>query len=730
MVTFCLILLAGLAGNAQESVARQWNEALLDAIRIDIGRPTVHARNLWHTSVAMYDAWAAYDEVADPYLLGATHGDFVCEFDGIDIPTDPAILKERREEAISYAAFRILMHRFANSPGSATSLPSFESLMGDLGYDTGVTSTDYAGGSAAALGNYIAEQMISFGLQDHSNEQENYTAEGYEAVNPGLDPTMPGTELEDFNRWQPLSFAPGTETPFLNPHWGQVAPFSLRPDQLEIHERDENEYWVYLDPGPPVSYSEETTGLDDDYKWNFALVSVWSGHLAPESGVMIDISPATLGGITEVPTNVEEMREFYDLINGGVADIGFEQNPVTGEPYEPHIVPLGDFGRVIAEFWADGPASETPPGHWFTLLNYVNDHPQFEKRFKGEGEVLDDLEWDVKSYFILGGAVHDVAVAVWGIKAWHDFIRPISAIRGMAGLGQSSDENLPSYHPGGLPLIDGYIALVESGDPLAGENDEHVGKIKLYAWKGPDHIGNPDTDHAGVDWILAENWWPYQRPSFVTPPFAGYVSGHSTFSRAAAEVLTFLTGSEYFPGGLGVFEAVQDEYLVFENGPSVDVTLQWARYRDASDQASLSRLWGGIHPPVDDCPGRHLGIEIGSQVFDLSEDYFNGVINSVEEAVVFEEYGITLQQNTPNPFRAETMIEFSLVQPQSVRLIITDIMGRTITTLFDGQLPSGQHQLYWNGTTAQQQPVPAGVYLYRLEEKGTGAGIVKKLIKR
>ncbi len=53
---------------------------------------------------------------------------------------------------------------------------------------------------------------------------------------------------------------------------------------------------------------------------------------------------------------------------------------------------------------------------------------------------------------------------------------------------------------------------------------------------------------AGSDWILAENWWPYQRPSFVTPPFAGYTSGHSTFSRAAAEVLTDITGDEYFPG--------------------------------------------------------------------------------------------------------------------------------------------------------------------------------------
>ena len=46
---------------AQQSVARQWNELLLDAIRVDVGRPIVHARNLFHVSGVMYDAWAAYD---------------------------------------------------------------------------------------------------------------------------------------------------------------------------------------------------------------------------------------------------------------------------------------------------------------------------------------------------------------------------------------------------------------------------------------------------------------------------------------------------------------------------------------------------------------------------------------------------------------------------------------------------------------------------------------------
>jgi hypothetical protein len=166
--------------------------------------------------------------------------------------------------------------------------------------------------------------------------------------------------------------------------------------------------------------------------------------------------------------------------------------------------------------------------------------------------------------------------------------------------------------------------LVEAGDPLAGAMDENVGKIKLFAWRGPDYVPNPFVDQAGVGWILAENWWPYQRPSFVTPPFAGYLSGHSTYSRAGAEILTALTGSEYFPGGMSEFQIGANDFLVFEDGPSVDMTLQWATYQDASDQCSLSRIWGGIHPPADDIPGRLIGEQIGINAFDAAVTYFNG----------------------------------------------------------------------------------------------------------
>jgi hypothetical protein len=85
-----------------------------------------------------------------------------------------------------------------------------------------------------------------------------------------------------------------------------------------------------------------------------------------------------------------------------------------------------------------------------------------------------------------------------------------------------------------------------------------------------------------------------------------------------------LTGDPYFPGGMSSFEITANEFLVFEEGPSVDMTLQWATYRDASDQTSLSRIWGGIHPPADDIPGRMIGERVGQDAAALALQYFAG----------------------------------------------------------------------------------------------------------
>lgn len=618
--------------SAQHSVAREWNEVLLESIRNDFARPTVHARNLYHISTLMYDAWAAYDEKAETHFLGKTIDGFTCPFDTLPTVTN---VKAAQETAISYAAYRLLRYRFQNSPGAAASLALMENKMSELGYNPFYTDTDYATNGAASLGNYLASQMITFGQQDGSNELNSYNNTYYFPINPTLAPAIPGNDnINDPNRWQPLTLSvfvdqsgnpiPGSSIPFLSPEWGNVVPFSLDFTDKKTNTRFGRDYQVYMDCGdPPYIDVQNAGGNTSEYQWGFSLVSIWSSHLDPLDTTLWDISPASIGNIQSYPNDIAGLQNFYNTIDGGDTGTGHALNPTTGMPYEPQLVKRSDYTRVLAEFWADGPDSETPPGHWFTILNYVNDNPLLEKRWQGAGPILDDLEWDVKTYFTLGGAVHDAAIVAWSNKGWYDYIRPVSAIRYMAERGQSTDTFGVNYDPLGLPLVPGKIELVEVGDPLAGNSNQNVGKVKLMAWKGPDYIVDPATDVAGVDWILAENWWPYQRPTFVTPPFAGYVSGHSTFSRAAAEIMTAMTGDPFFPGGMGEFEAPANEFLVFEQGPTENLTLQWATYRDASDQCSLSRIWGGIHPPADDIPGRLAGIDVGEKAFDFAESFID-----------------------------------------------------------------------------------------------------------
>jgi hypothetical protein len=627
--------------NADQSAARNWNEAMLLAIRNDFARPTVHARNLYHASVLMYDAWAIFDETASTVLLGEATELEACQFDSTRkqrMLAQSSDIAEDRASAISYGMYALLRNRFGNSPGISVSQNEFALMAQAYNVDPRINLASSVEDSAQQLGLYLAECLRSYGETDGANQQNDYANTTYETINPPLNPNLSGNAtLENSDRWQSLTLdifidqsGNVTDTPeFLSAQWGQVLPFALTEQDLTIYERDGADYWVYHDPGEPA-YLVSAPALPQEYQWGHSLVALWSAHLDPSDGVMIDISPTSIGNTTELPQSITDLRAFYNAIDGGSTDRGRAINPANNTPYQAQVVPRGDYTRVLAEFWADGPDSETPPGHWFTILNHnVSDHPSFEKRYQGQGAILDNLQWDVKAYLALGGAVHDAGIAAWGIKGWYDYIRPISAIRHMAEFGQSSDPAQLNYHPNGLPLVPNLIELVQAGDALSGAMQENVGEVKVYTWQGPSLINDPNVDIAGVGWILAKDWWPYQRPSFVTPPFAGYVSGHSTFSRAAAEVLTLLTADEFFPGGMAEFVAIKDEFLVFEKGPSVDIRLQWATYKDAADQSGLSRIWGGIHPPIDDAPGRVIGIEVGQNAFSLAQEHFNGAINTL-----------------------------------------------------------------------------------------------------
>lgn len=579
----------------QWSVARRWNEALLNAIRLALPNPPVHARNLFHLSVAMWDAWAAYDPVASGYVFR----------EKLTAPDVDAA----RAEAISYAAYGVLRARFANAVGGDESLFEFKRVMRSLCYP--VRQTSLEGSSPSAVGNRIAAKILRRGLSDGSNEAAGYANPAYIPTNKPLVIADGGADMADPNRWQPLQMAVavsqngiGTTNlqTAIGTQWGWVDGFGVL---------DPDGDGVAVDPGPQPRLGDPAT--DAILKDQIVEIIRDSSLLDPAWGTMIDISPGALGG-NDLGTN-----------DGS----GHPVNPVTGQPYPAQLVNQADFMRVATQFWADGPASETPPGHWNVIANDVSDELETDGalRIGGTGATLERLEWDVKLFLAINGAVHNAAIAAWGLKGKYDSSRPISLVRYMGGLGQSTNPTRPSYDPDGLPLVRGLIELITPASSAQGKRHhalrDHVGEIAVLAWAGSPV--KPWKQTGGAAWILATRWTTYQLPTFVTPSFAGYVSGHSTFSRAAAEVMAAFTGSEYFPGGSSQY-TLERRSLLLEFGPTTDVTLEWATYFDAADQAGQSRLFGGIHIQADDFTGRILGAACGQTAWRLASAYFAGSV--------------------------------------------------------------------------------------------------------
>lgn len=553
--------------------------------------PGVHARNLFHLSVAMWDAWAAFDPQADGYISAE-------KMASDNVPA-------ARDAAISYAAYGLIKHRYVIVGPLDPASEGLENSMRNLCFDPAYTST--TDDNPAALGNRIAAAVIDFGSDDGARENDGYADATYVAVNDPLVIPSSGTRMANPNGWQPLRFL---ELPtdqggrplgsplqgFVGAGWGHVIPFALARTRRGVP----------IDPGPPPRLGDAS---EAELKNELVELIGLSSQLDPAEQETIDISPGAMGN-NPLGTN-----------DGS----GYAVNPFTHKPYASDIVNRADFQRALAEFWADGPSSETPPGHWNVIANAAADAPGFTFQFGGIGPALDRLEWDVKMYLAVNGAVHDAAIAAWGLKRIYNSARPISLIRYMAGLGQSSEPASPAYDPEGLPLVDGLIELVTAESSQPGERHAalggHVGEVAVRAWRG--FPASTFSEIAGVDWILGADWVPYQRISFVSPAFPGFVSGHSTFSRAAAEVLTAMTGNEFFPGGLQTWTTHIGE-LRHELGPSADITLQWATYYDAADLAGMSRRFMGIHIAADDVEGRWVGSTCGIGAWSLATAYFDG----------------------------------------------------------------------------------------------------------
>jgi len=77
--------------------------------------------------------------------------------------------------------------------------------------------------------------------------------------------------------------------------------------------------------------------------------------------------------------------------------------------------------------------------------------------------------------------------------------------------------------------------------------------------------------------------------------------------------------------------------------------------------------------------------------------------------------GIGILGNFPNPFRASTLIRFSLEREEAVELDVYSVSGRLVQRLVHDRLPAGAHTAVWKGTDLSGRRAAAGIYLTRLK---------------
>lgn len=520
---------AAVAPTAQINYLPQWDRAAQLAIIAGPPRPTVISRALFVFSSSAYDAWAVYDAVATPSVL------------------DESLRRPQAEQtnsnknaAVSYASYHVLSRLF---PAYENDHGAFLALLSQQGYDTGsaaLESSDLT--TPAGIGRAAALAVLDDRADDGANTANNYaevTSErypvAYAAVNsddPSL-PNSPGGVDFDPACWVPLRVPLATVFDPTNPNSAIV------------------------DNSDPQSYRVQ--GFLTPHWGNVRPFSMTDGAEFRPPG------PPRPGSLAQYTDGAGQTMVENDAYNAQVDEVFHLTANLTEEQ------------KCQTEYWADGPESTTPPGHWNQIaLEIARKH-----RFG-----IDDT---VKLLFATNGAVFDAGISCWEAKRHYDYIRPISAIR-----------------------------------------NRYAGQI-VPTWGGPGQ---------GTVMKPASEWIPFQGRLFVTPAFPDFTSGHSTFSGAASQVIRTYVGSDEFYDGVSRGDNDYDgdgerdlvgEYTFRPRSMKIDPSLpakadvmRWATLTEAADQAGYSRRLGGIHYQDADLRARTAGKQIGTRALERASTLWNG----------------------------------------------------------------------------------------------------------
>ena len=319
-----------------------WDRAIQEAVIADSPGPTVASRAYGMVHTAIFDAWSAYDPTA---ISTQTE-------DSLQRP-EIEITEENKQEAVSYAAYRVAKDLF---PEQAE---IFEALMIELGYDPNNETTDTT--TPAGIGNVSARELLEFRHYDGSNQLGE--SEGKIVPSDTFKTINTADEIVRLDLWTPenvpIDNPNGRVQQFLTPQWGDVTPFALESGSQFRPVAPE-----------PFLLVDGTVDLD-------------ARTIALADGSVLAIDRSLIGTVIN-PRFIEQTEQV----------IKYSSN-------------LSDKEKLVAEFWEDGGGTSFPPGTWMTFGQFVSARDEHTldddvKLFFSLGNAVFDAgiaTWEAKTFY-------------------------------------------------------------------------------------------------------------------------------------------------------------------------------------------------------------------------------------------------------------------------------------------------------------------------------------------
>jgi Ca2+-binding RTX toxin-like protein len=551
---------------ATPSTAWEWVSAATDAVasgsvKLDNRTgPTMSARFYGMLGSALYEAWQVFDGEASSSIASAAR-----------VPWDRAVEQQissffqRIGEDFDFDGGSSLGSGSGNDaddddhPLSPTAARLIESVVARTAH--AVLSSPLSGIQAGSAGLARLNAQLQATLSTITTTQ----AALFNGVDQQISQVVAARVLESFAHDGSSLLDPQLTNP-TTLNGPAYVPLNSGPGDVSVIDQWTPEYSFNGNPATPLQkYLTPFWGDVQYYLLPTTAINEFTSKVAPAESFLLDAKD----------TYNLKLGLIYDDGQGPGVAIGPDQ---IGKTINPAFInqanevvafsrqlsdPEGNAYKGIVQFWENGGGTPFPPGTWMTFGQFASlDHNN-------------SLGDDAKLFFGLGASVYSASLAAWDVKLQSNSARPIRAIRELSRFG-----------------------LMEDSDRDPSNGSQFQATVRGQ----------------GLQTIDGVNWETYQTPGPYSPPFPEHVSGHSTFSSAAADFLTRFYGSGEFGG------QVNFNLSLPYDPPNQAVTLAWDTWQGAAVEAGFARLWGGIHFLEGNLEGLKLGSAIGSQIYGQLSD--------------------------------------------------------------------------------------------------------------